>query len=396
MWHPSTARRNLGHHQSVDLSRLCPAAEVVLVSAAPLDPHFPGGFAERHSAFASAVAHRHPTELIYIHDGDDAMFRNVSLPKGLTNVHIVGAPPATGWDHPRIPRQSVGRNLRCVSSGERPLVVTLTANVAHIALRCLRAIVVMEEGWERALPSVDGSPLQTLHWLAERLRYRSIYRRIGRSALHTVAITPREGRHFAQFMPENRISVIPFGVDTEFFKPISVAERDIDVLVVGALNRAEQHAEDLVTELLRRPETRNARCVLVGGSPRASVLALASRTVEVTGYVSDVRPYYARAKVVAIPTFTDIGIKTTMLHAWAMERPVVTSESVLAASENGMAQARLAVPTVEAMAPVIARLIGDAEERERLGRLARLIVLAHHEERRSAQQFARLVDEALT
>lgn len=366
------------------------------MSAAPLDPHFPGGFAERHAAFASAVAQRHPTELIYIHDGDDDMFRNVSSPRGLTNVHIMDGSPPTSWSRPRLPRQSVGRQLRCVSRGERPLVVTLTASVAHIALRCSRAIAVMEEGWERMPPSVDWSPLQKLLWVAERLRYRSIYRRIGQSALHTVAITPREGRHFAQFMPDKRISVIPFGVDAQYFKPISVPERDIDVLVVGALNRAEQRIEDLVGELLRRPETRNARCVLVGGSPRASVLDLASGTVEVTGAVPDVRPYYARAKVVAIPTFTDIGIKTTMLHAWAMERPVVTSESVLRASDYGMALAHLAVPTVEAMAPVIARMIGDAEECERLGRLARLIVLAHHEEQRSAQQFARLVDEALT
>jgi len=383
-------------YQRVNPAQGSVPAEVVIVSAAPLDPSFPGGFATRHAEFASAVAQQHRTELVYVHDGDASAFGNVPSPEGLADVHVLADSAATGWDDPRIPRQSVARGMRWPSDPGGPLLVAMGANVAHVALHAARSIAVLEEGWERFPPPPGRSPRRRALHAAERLRYRSMYRRVGRSADTVVAITSRERRHFAQFMPEDRICVIPFGVDTGHYAPVPGPAPDIDVLIVGAVNRVEQRVEELVNELRRRPETRDARCVIVGGAPRASVVGLASPTVEVAGYVADVRPYYARAKVVAIPTFLDIGIKTTMLHAWAMERPAVASHAVLAAADHGGSQAHLGVATVEEMGPVIARLLDDAVERRRLGRLARLVVLEHHQEQRSATQFARLVDGALT
>jgi len=380
----------------VNLALLCPSADVVLVSAAPLDPQFPGGFAPRHASFASVVAQHHRTELIYVHDGENAGFVDLPQPSGLANVHVVDGSGASGWDDPRLPRQSVARRIRWSGAGKGPLVIPLTASVAHIALTGARSIAVLEEGWERLLRPPGRSARQRVLNVAERLRYQSVYGRVGKSACRIVAISPGEREHLANFMPDDKIRVITFGVDTDYFSPFSVPERTVDVLIIGALNRAEQRVEDLVGLLRRQPETRYARCAVVGPSARPSIRSLAGDTVEVTGQVPDVRPYYARAKVVVIPTFTAVGIKTTMLQAWAMERPVVTSRTVLEVSGHGAFQAHLAVDTVEAMGPVIARLLGDAEERDRLGRSARLVVLQHHEQRRSAQEFGVLVDEVLT
>lgn len=372
-----------------------PDTEVVFISARPLNPNFAGGFAPRHAAFVAAVAARRRSELLYLHDGDDSLLRNFSPPEGLSSVASVDASKAGGLASLLIPRQSVARGMRLPHWIHNPLVVTLNASVAHTALSSTRHISILEEAWERGFPPAESTLERARYW-AEALCYRRLYRQIGRSARHVIAITPREQRFFAGFMTRSFLTVIPFGVDTSYFSPQEAPVRDIDVLVVGALNRWEQQVEDLIFQLRKLPETRGVHCVLVGRSPRASVRCLSSETIQVHDNVVDIRPYYARAKVVAIPTFTDVGIKTTMLQAWAMERPVVTSRSVWEGSEHAASQAQLAVETVGEMAEAIARLLRNPAERMRLGSLARLVVVRHHEQVSATEQFADLVETFFT
>lgn len=375
-------------------SRERQVAEVVFVSAAPLDPAFPGGFAARHASFVAAVAQRHPVRLVYLHDGDDLPFRNAARPADIP-VEIVDGSKVRGRDDIRLPRQAVARRVRSPCCGPRSLLVPLTANVAHVALGVGNAVAVLEEGWERLPFGRSRLVSERAATLVERLRCRSLYRRTGRCVSNIIVITPTEQSHFSNFVPPNSITVVPYGVDAKYFAPLEVDAQDIDVLVVGAVNRSEQRVEEMIWHLQNDPMTRSARCVIVGGAPRESIMKLASSSVEIAGYASDLRPYYARAKVVAVPTVAAIGIKTTMLQAWAMERPVVTIRAVLAATEHGTFQSALGVNSVPDMPCAIAGLLANPHEGQRLGVLARKVVLRHHEQVASAEMFASIVDRAV-
>ena len=90
-------------------------------------------------------------------------------------------------------------------------------------------------------------------------------------------------------------------------------------------------ARRLCTEILPRIRMNGAspRVCLVGRDPAAEVRALKGPDVEVTGTVSDIRPYLEKAAVFACPMKLGSGIKNKILQAWAVGLPVVASPQSL-------------------------------------------------------------------
>jgi glycosyltransferase involved in cell wall biosynthesis len=63
----------------------------------------------------------------------------------------------------------------------------------------------------------------------------------------------------------------------------------------------------------------------VGKEPTTSVRALASATVEVTGWVESVAPYLAGASVVVLPILSGSGTRLKVFEAMASGRPIVST-----------------------------------------------------------------------
>jgi glycosyltransferase involved in cell wall biosynthesis len=87
------------------------------------------------------------------------------------------------------------------------------------------------------------------------------------------------------------------------------------------------------TEVLPRiqAEVPGTRLCIVGSRPAPQVQALARRPgVVVTGFVDDIRDWYARAAVCVVPLRIARGIQNKVLEALAMGRPVVASSPAAA------------------------------------------------------------------
>lgn len=124
------------------------------------------------------------------------------------------------------------------------------------------------------------------------------------------------------------IVVIPNGVDTEYFKPVS-AEKVYDIVFTGNMAYPPNinGAEYLVREIMPRvwaslPEVKVA---IAGATPTARVKALASERVTITGWVDDIREYYARSVVFVAPMLIGTGLQNKVLEAMAMQLPCITS-----------------------------------------------------------------------
>lgn len=111
---------------------------------------------------------------------------------------------------------------------------------------------------------------------------------------------------------------------------VSPEERDAQtVLFVGDMSRPENHqgAEWLAREVW--PEVSRAcpqaRLVIAGSNPPASLRHLAGDRVTVTGYVDDLEPHYRRAGVFAAPNLTGAGVKFKVLDALRHGLPVVAT-----------------------------------------------------------------------
>jgi len=171
-------------------------------------------------------------------------------------------------------------------------------------------------------------------------------RAVAARAEQSFFVTESETALFRQLAPECASSVgsLSNGVDSEYFSVdpargspfasdlgLSEADWPLPIVFTGAMDYWPN--VDAVTWFVDNvlPPLRQLfptiRFHIVGRNPSATVKALASDIVEVTGTVSDIRPYLQHAAVVVAPLRVARGIQNKVLEAMAMGRPVVASEA---------------------------------------------------------------------
>ncbi len=126
----------------------------------------------------------------------------------------------------------------------------------------------------------------------------------------------------------NEIKIIANGVDFDFFntprEPLPHT-----VLFTGNMSYPPniKAAVFLVREVLPHilQHYPKMKLILAGANPASEVKCLASKNVEVTGWVNDMRMQYSRAHVFAAPMFIGTGLQNKLLEAMAMKVPVITT-----------------------------------------------------------------------
>jgi sugar transferase (PEP-CTERM/EpsH1 system associated) len=125
-----------------------------------------------------------------------------------------------------------------------------------------------------------------------------------------------------------KITVIPNGVDTDFFFPVEI-EKEYDILFSGNMSyppnvdSAAYLVEDILPLLL--PTHPDLKVLISGADPSKKVLSLQSKNVVVSGWVDDIRESFAESKMLVAPMQLSIGLQNKLLQAMAMGIPVITS-----------------------------------------------------------------------
>jgi sugar transferase (PEP-CTERM/EpsH1 system associated) len=183
-------------------------------------------------------------------------------------------------------------------------------------------------------------PLRPLYALEAR-RLRAYEERILTACMSATLVTSREKQLWSGLPRElaAKVHVVPNGVDHEFFAPGVLAQAPAvepqTLVFTGAMDYyANVDAVTwFATEVLPRiqAEVPGTRLCIVGSRPAPQVQALARRPgVVVTGFVDDIRDWYARAAVCVVPLRIARGIQNKVLEALAMGRPVVASSPAAA------------------------------------------------------------------
>ena len=110
-----------------------------------------------------------------------------------------------------------------------------------------------------------------------------------------------------------------------------------------------------------------SRLQLVGRNPAAAVTALAGPTVEVTGTVPDLTPWYARTRVAVAPLLAGGGSRLKILEALAAARPVVATTIGAEGLEDLIGRGVVVADDPAEMADAVVGLLQDADRAARLG-----------------------------
>lgn len=180
-----------------------------------------------------------------------------------------------------------------------------------------------------------------------------------------------------------RITVIPNGVDLDYFQPQNVERHPRRLVFTGKMSYHANiaAAEDLVQKIMplvwaQQPE---AELYIVGKDPAPAVLKLGETPqVTVTGSVPDLRPYIAQAAVAISTVRYGVGIQNKVLEAMAMGTSVVCSPQACSALKTENGRDLLVGDTPAAIADHIIGLLRAPERRAQLGAAGRAYVEMHH------------------
>jgi glycosyltransferase involved in cell wall biosynthesis len=197
------------------------------------------------------------------------------------------------------------------------------------------------------------------------------------------------------------VSVLPNGVDLDFFRPNPEVQRDAETLVFSG--KMSYHAnvsmvKHLVAEIMPRVwrERPEVRLVIVGKDPTPEVCALgADSRITVTGTVADIRPYLWKATAAVVPLVYGAGIQNKILEAMACGTPVVTTSRTLSALEVTPGRELLVADGAEAFAREVLDLLGNNGRREAVGEAGAAYVQSRHSWRSIAERLVGHYSEAL-
>jgi polysaccharide biosynthesis protein PslH len=178
-----------------------------------------------------------------------------------------------------------------------------------------------------------------------------------------LANSDRDRQVFEQELGVRQVEVIPNGVDITEFSPAQTSGQPATVLFTGLMSyypnqQAIRWFLDAVFPLLLT-KVPNARLVVAGARPPAWLIARSNSRLEVTGEVSDMRPYFERARVVIAPLMIGGGTRVKILEAQAMGRPVVSTSLGAEGLNMSDGHSILIADDAQSFAEQVARLLTD-------------------------------------
>jgi glycosyltransferase involved in cell wall biosynthesis len=181
-----------------------------------------------------------------------------------------------------------------------------------------------------------------------------------------------------------KVSVLPNGVDLDYFHPMPPDRRRFNIVFPGKMSYHANVAAVLylyqqVMPLIWReiPET---TLTIVGREPPKEIRLLGrDPRIEVTGYVDDLRPYIRRAEVMLTPMVYSVGIQNKVLEAMALGTPTVVAAQAAEALEARPDQDLLIAETAPEFARQTVRLIHDTELHATLSHCGRRYVEEEHD-----------------
>jgi polysaccharide biosynthesis protein PslH len=184
--------------------------------------------------------------------------------------------------------------------------------------------------WKRRYQVVRNPLWKVLSWREWKTMDRAERQYLQR-ADHVVAVSPEDGRAFQRFLEPSKLTVVPTGVDLEFFQPRPREEESNSLVFVGSMDWMpnEDSVCYFVEQMLPliRAEIPEVSLCVVGRRPsrRLQELACRDNNLRLTGWVEDVRPYLARGAVCIVPLRIGGGTRLKIFEAMAMGKAVVST-----------------------------------------------------------------------
>jgi polysaccharide biosynthesis protein PslH len=218
------------------------------------------------------------------------------------------------------------------------------------------------------------------NWRKLRREELETYRRADGVYLCSAA----DERRLLDQVPGVRTAVIPNAADVEYYKPRpSDPPPDGRTLIyfgllstIPNIDGVVHFVRDIWPRIAKaHPE---ARCKIIGGRPPPSLLALAGPRVELTGFVSDLRPHLAAAAAVVVPLRLGGGTRLKIVEAMAMGKAIVSTTLGAEGIEAVAGRDILIEDEPGSFADAVSRLLAEPDLAIRIGQSAKQLAVERY------------------
>lgn len=218
---------------------------------------------------------------------------------------------------------------------------------------------------------------------------------------HVLAVSSTDRDCFAEIIPSSKLTVVPTGVDVEYFQPLG-NEVENTLVFTGSMDWLPNEdgigyfLQDILPRIQR--EIPNVMLNVVGRKPSARLQALAAANsdhIHLTGWVDDIRPHLGRGAVCIVPLRIGSGTRLKIFEAMAMGKAVVSTTIGAEGLPVQHGTEILLADTPDAFAASVIDLLNDRAKRATLGCAARELVESKYSWASVARQFALAIEKAL-
>lgn len=245
--------------------------------------------------------------------------------------------------------------------------------------------------WKRLCEN-ETSLLRRMLLKIEWLKLKHYEEMVCRKTSLTIAVSAEDRNLLAANVPEADICAISTGVDIDYFKPMAMKEVPLELVFTGSMDwhpnqDAILYFIDAILPLIRK-ECPEVSVSVVGRNPslRLKKHALKSN-ISVTGTVSDIRPYIARAAVYIVPLRVGGGTRIKIFEALAMGKAVVSTTVGAEGLPLDPNKHFLCADRPEDFARAVVSLLRDPELRKNIGTAGRQLVAEHFSWEQVSREF---------
>ena len=215
----------------------------------------------------------------------------------------------------------------------------------------------------------------------------------------TVSETDRDA--FAPLVDPGKLTVIPTGVDVEYFQPTPVEETPNSLVFTGSMDwlpneDAILYFADAILPLIKQ-QCPEISLEVVGRSPSRKLQALAEteKGIRLTGWVENIRPFVARGSICIVPLRIGGGTRLKIFEAMAMGKAIVSTSVGAEGLPVQSGENIILADGPQDFADSVITLLRDSNERKRLGTAARTLVQEKYSWLKVAETFARTLQDVI-
>lgn len=231
----------------------------------------------------------------------------------------------------------------------------------------------------------ETRPLHRAYLRYQAAKLKSYEGRACQRAQHVVAVSELDAQQLRDLGPGARVTSVPNGVDTEYFRTSQTPRKPTSLVFVGGftwfpnLDAITYFCEDILPKLLKAIP--NIQLTVIGKQPDTPVAQEIAKhpNVKLAGLVEDIRPDVDAAAAYIVPLRIGGGTRLKILDALSMSKAIISTSVGCEGLDVEDGKTIVIADTPDAFAQAIVKVLAEPVWADTIGQQGRQLVESRYD-----------------